>query len=411
MKTNSLPIALNNSTIAALITFFLALPLVGLAFDSGSLIFRWQWVAIGVVGVFVINLLWRTIRLPVRTGAVLAFFALACIFPFYADRGWLDLATLVLIYVVLAWGLNITVGYAGLLDLGYVAFYAIGAYSYGLIATELGWSFWWVLPLSGLIAAAFAGVVGLPILRLRGDYLAIVTLAFAEIIRITINNWQNLTGGPNGITQIPRPTLFGLEFNEAGKHSGKPFHEAFNLPYMTEYRLIFAYFIILGLAALVYLASRRLRKLPLGRVWEAMREDEIACRALGINIARVKLSAYMLGASVAGLVGCFFAAKQGYISPESFTFMETAIVLAIVVLGGMGSQAGILVAAILLVLVPELSRAFAEYRMLFFGMVMVAIMVFRPGGLVANREATITLLHDEPQDIEREPKVAGGVAP
>lgn len=377
--------AFKSASLAAVVAFLLALPLVGIVLGKEIITYRWQYVLYGVAGIFIARLLFEGGKIRPRLTVMLAVLAAAIALPFVFERGVIDLATMVLIYIVLAWGLNITVGYAGLLDLGYVAFYAIGAYSYAIISTNTGIGFWPMLPVSAAFAALAAGIVGMPILRLRGDYLAIVTLAFAEIVRITLLNWSSLTGGPNGIGGIPRPTLLGLEFKEGG------FNKAVGIAYSTEQRLIFMYLIMIGLAVFVYWLSRRLRVLPLGRVWEAMREDEIACRSLGINIARVKLSAYMIGAAVAGMVGCFFAAKQGYISPKSFEFMETAIILAIVVLGGMGSQAGIIVAGILLVLVPELSRAFAEYRMLFFGAVMVAVMIFRPGGLVSTRETTIKL--------------------
>lgn len=308
---------------------------------------------------------------------------------FSGNRYLVDIATTVLIYVMLGWGLNVVVGLAGLLDLGYVAFYAIGAYSYALLSIGFGLSFWVCLPLAGLFAAIFGILLGYPTLRLRGDYLAIVTLGFGEIIRLVLLNWTDLTGGPNGISSIPRPTFFGLPFTRAT--DTPTFSSVFGLEFSNDHRVIFLYYLIFVLALLTNLLVLRLRRLPVGRAWEAMREDEIACKALGINVTNVKLSAFALGAMLGGIAGVFFSARQGFISPESFTFSESATVLAIVVLGGMGSQLGVVLAALVLVLLPELGRNFAEYRMLMFGAAMVLIMVWRPGGLMSVRQPTLTL--------------------
>ena len=288
---------------------------------------------------------------------------------------------------MLGWGLNVVVGLAGLLDLGYVAFYAVGAYTYALLSTQFGWGFWQALPVAGAIAATFGVILGWPTLRLRGDYLAIVTLGFGEIIRIILVNWSELSGGPNGITSIPRPSFFGLPFKPAGDEA--TFAAFFGLPYSPNQRIIFLYYLILALALLTNLFVSRLRQLPIGRAWEAMREDEIACKALGMNVTNVKLSAFALGAMLGGFAGVFFAARQGFISPESFTFNESAIILAIVVLGGMGSQLGVVLASLVLVLLPELGRDFAEYRMLLFGAAMILIMIWKPGGILAHREPTL----------------------
>jgi branched-chain amino acid transport system permease protein len=317
----------------------------------------------------------------------------AAVLPFlpFSNRYLIDTATSVLIYIMLGWGLNIVVGLAGLLDLGYVAFYAVGAYSYALLATEFGWSFWTCLPLAGLFAA-FAGIVlGFPVLRLRGDYLAIVTLGFGEIIRLILLNWYKVTNGPDGISQIPRPSFFGLEFTRRPEEGVQAFHQYFDIPYSGEHRVIFLYFLILALALLTNIFTQRIRKLPIGRAWEALREDEIACRSLGINPTNTKLTAFGLGAMFGGFAGAFFATRQGFISPESFTFIESAIILAIVVLGGMGSQIGVVLAAVVLIVLPELGRALEQFRMLVFGGAMVAIMVWRPRGLLAYREPTILL--------------------
>ena len=307
---------------------------------------------------------------------------------FYADNRYvIDTGTTVLIYVMLGWGLNVVVGLAGLLDLGYVAFYAVGAYSYALLSTQFGWGFWEALPVAGGVAATFGILLGWPTLRLRGDYLAIVTLGFGEIIRVILVNWTDFSGGPNGIASIPRPSFFGLPFKPPG--DDPTFASFFGLEYAPAHRIVFLYYLILTLALLTNLFVKRLRKLPVGRAWEAMREDEIACKAMGMNVTNVKLSAFALGAMLGGFAGVFFAARQGFISPESFTFNESAIILAIVVLGGMGSQLGVVLASLVLVLIPELGRDFAEYRMLLFGAAMILIMVWKPGGILSHREPTL----------------------
>ncbi|MGE5539819.1 MAG: ABC transporter permease subunit [Gemmatimonas sp.] len=394
------PVAwLKESAFAAAVAFVLALPLAGfrLADGGNALAFRPHWIAVAVAGVAIGRLvlaivrdlgLARRLAAPVAEAwteareavapyrvwlgiAALAFMVLLPLLPF-GSRRVLDLSTLVLIYVMLGAGLNIVVGLAGLLDLGYVAFYAVGAYTYALLSVNFGLSFWACLPLAGLLAASAGIALGFPVLRLRGDYLAIVTLGFGEMVRIVLINWHSLTGGSNGIARIPTPGLFGTQFTGAS-------------------RLTFLYFIILVMAALTMGFAARIRVTALGRAWEALREDEIACRSLGLNPTTIKLSAFAVGAMFAGFAGAFFAARQGFISPASFTFMESAIILAIVVLGGMGSQTGIVFAAAVLVLLPELFRDFAELRLLLFGAAMVLIMVSRPQGLVAHREPSIRL--------------------
>jgi branched-chain amino acid transport system permease protein len=293
---------------------------------------------------------------------------------------------MVLTYVMLGWGLNIVVGLAGLLDLGYVAFYAVGAYSYALLAEYFGWSFWLCLPVAGILAAFWGVMLGFPVLRLRGDYLAIVTLAFGEIIRIVLLNWQSFTGGPNGVS-APRPSFFGIPFT-AGDDG---FAATFGLEFSSTHRVVFLFYLILALALLTNWVTIRLRRLPVGRAWEAMREDEIACRSLGINTTNTKLTAFAVGAMFGGFAGAFFATRQGFISPESFVFMESATILAIVVLGGMGSQIGVAIAAVVMLAGFEFFREFAQFRMVIFGAAMVAIMVWRPRGLVASREPSIFL--------------------
>ncbi|SEG14663.1 high-affinity branched-chain amino acid ABC transporter permease LivM [Bosea lathyri] len=314
---------------------------------------------------------------------------------------WIDnFGVQILIYVMLGWGLNIVVGLAGLLDLGYVAFYAVGAYSYALLAKNFGLSFWILLPMSGILAAFWGMLLGFPVLRLRGDYLAIVTLAFGEIIRLILINWVEFSNGYAGISGIPRPSFFGIPFNA----SDEGFAAVFGLEFSPLYRTIFLYYLILALALLTAFVSLRLRRLPVGRAWEALREDEIACRSLGINTTNTKLTAFSIGAMFGGFAGAFFSARQGFISPESFVFMESAIILAIVVLGGMGSLWGCAIAAIVMIGGTELLRELdwlkaifgndfdpTKYRMLIFGFAMVVIMIWKPRGLISTREPTTFL--------------------
>ena len=306
---------------------------------------------------------------------------------FYDQRYILDLGILVLTYVMLGWGLNVVVGLAGLLDLGYVAFYAVGAYSYALLATNFGLSFWVCLPLAGILAALWGVMLGFPVLRLRGDYLAIVTLAFGEIIRLVITNWQSLTGGPNGVGSIPRPTLFGIPLTPGDDGLAA----RLGIEFSPTHRIVFLFYLILALALLTNWVTIRLRRLPIGRAWEALREDEVACRALGINITTTKLTAFATGAMFGGFAGAFFATRQGFISPESFTFQESALVLAIVVLGGMGSQLGVALAALSMIGGFELFRGLEQYRMLVFGIAMVLLMIWRPRGLIGHRAPTVFL--------------------
>jgi len=342
----------------------------------------------------------------------LALLVIAIILPFIpgVDRRIMDLGILMLTYVMLGWGLNIVVGLAGLLDLGYVAFYAVGAYSYALLSTIYfpiwfgdgitPWAFWLVLPIAGFLAALWGIILGFPVLRLRGDYLAIVTLAFGEIIRVILINWYDFTGGPNGISDIPRPSFFGIPFT----NDENGFAATFGLEYAPIQRIIFLYYVILALSLITYFVTMRLRALPVGRAWEALREDEIACRSLGINTTSTKLTAFAIGAMFGGFAGSFFATRQGFVSPESFVFMESAIILAIVVLGGLGSQIGVVVAAIVIIGAFELFRELdfliavmpagfdpVQYRMLAVGLAMVLIMRWRPRGLVTRREPTVYL--------------------
>jgi branched-chain amino acid transport system permease protein len=306
----------------------------------------------------------------------------------------------ILIYVMLGWGLNIVVGLAGLLDLGYVAFYAVGAYAYALLSTTYGLSFWICLPLAGILAAFWGIILGFPVLRLRGDYLAIVTLAFGEIIRMVLINWTDFTNGYAGISSIPRITFFGIPFVD----EDNGFAARFGLEFSPIHRTIFLFYLILCLALLANVVTLRLRRLPIGRAWEALREDEIACRSLGINTVNTKLTAFALGAMFGGFAGAFFAVRQNFVSPESFVFVESATILAIVVLGGMGSQVGVALAAIAMIGGTEALRELdfpkrifgdgfdpAQYRMLIFGFAMVVMMIWKPRGLISTRSPSIFL--------------------
>lgn len=399
---------------AAMVAFLLSIPLLAWrTTETGSgldLVARWPQVALVTAAVFIGRLLLGLLpqaapgsgiaavtkpladvlgRSVALVAPAMVLFAIGLPFMPFADRYILDLAILILTYVMLGWGLNIVVGLAGLLDLGYVAFYAVGAYSYALLAVNFGLSFWICLPLAGILAAFWGIILGFPVLRLRGDYLAIVTLAFGEIIRVVLINWQTLTGGPNGVSGIPRPSFFGLEFKaDCGPGT---FCGFFGIEHSSLHRIIFLYYIILVLALITNYATNRLRRLPIGRAWEALREDEIACRSLGINTVTTKLTAFSIGAMFGGFAGSFFATKQGFISPESFVFMESAIILAIVVLGGMGSQIGVAAAAIVMVGGVELFRELEIYRMMMFGLAMVAMMVWRPRGFVGSRTPTVAL--------------------
>jgi branched-chain amino acid transport system permease protein len=285
---------------------------------------------------------------------------LLIVLPLFLNDYYRDIMTLTGMYIVLALGLNIVVGQAGLLNLGYVAFYAIGAYTYAILSTTFGLSFWPGLMAGGLVAATFAVVLGIPTLRLRGDYFAIVTLGLGEITRIVLNNWDRMTGGPNGISKIGRPVIAGYEL-----HTTLDF-----------------YYLILFFVFITIFAMHRLIVSRIGRAWIAIREDEVAAEAMGVNTYGMKLLAFVLASAWAGLAGVFFSAKMAFVSPESFTFFESVLILCMVVLGGMGSIPGIILGALLLITLPEIFRGFQDYRMLAFGVALVAMMVFRPQGLL-----------------------------
>ncbi|TLN17648.1 high-affinity branched-chain amino acid ABC transporter permease LivM, partial [bacterium] len=298
--------------------------------------------------------------------------AFALLFPLVVSEYRVNTIINAYIYIVLGLGLNIVVGLAGLLDLGYVAFYAVGAYSYALLNHHYGLGFWAALPIGAGLGAFFGILLGIPVLRLRGDYLAIVTLGFGEIIRLILENWNEFSFGPSGIANIDNPTLFGAQLSRSNG-------------------ILFIYYLMVGFVALTVFVVRRLENSRLGRSWLALREDETACQAMGIDKMKTKLAAFALGATWAGMMGVVFAAKTSFINPASFTFLESALILAIVVLGGMGSVLGVIVASLVLVLLPEQLRAFAEYRMLIFGASMVLIMVFRPQGLISAPKKSYAL--------------------
>ncbi len=304
-----------------------------------------------------------------RIRAQLVILLIALVFPLVVDTYQNNIMISALIYVVLGLGLNLTVGLAGLLDLGYVAFFGIGAYTYALLNHHFGLGFWVTLPIGGIVGCLFGILLGFPILRLRGDYLAIVTLGFGMIFKVVMENWDELSFGPSGIANIDKPGLFGVDLALAGSTT-------------------YIYYIMIALVVFTILVTNRLKNSRVGRAWIALREDEIACVAMGIDMARTKLSAYALGAFWAGMVGVLFAAKTTFINPASFTFMESAIILSIVVLGGMGSILGVILGAFILILLPEYLRAFSEYRMLVFGASMTLMMIFRPQGLISNLRQT-----------------------
>jgi len=400
------------AALAAALTFFITLPILGVHLNQSaqglSLTGQWQHCLYAAAVVFVAQLLLPLAiqakhRLPRNPrfspaayienhrGVVLALLIVAAfLVPVFGSRGAVNVATLALIYVMLGLSLNIVVGYAGLLDLGHVAFYAVGAYCYAILAQH-GVGFWTTLPIAALLTGTLGLLLGFPVLRLRGDYLAIVTLGFGEIIRILLNNLDSLTNGPKGINNIPKPGLFNIVFTRKGGAGETPFHELVGIPFSTEQRGIFLYLIILALCLLTLWVINRLLRMPVGRAWEALREDEIACRSLGVNTTGVKLSAFAIGAAFAGLAGAFYAAWQGSVAPDSFTFWESAIMLAIVVLGGMGSQTGVILAALALTVIPEIAREFSQYRMIIFGAVMVLMMIWRPQGLIPAQRPKMEL--------------------
>ena len=297
--------------------------------------------------------------------------AIALAYPQFTGRYAQDVATNVLIYICLGLGLNIVIGLAGMLDLGYIAFYGVGAYTYALLNLNFGMSFWICLPISAFLAMIAGCIIGYPTLRMRGDYLAIVTLGFGEIVRILLNNWMSLTNGPNGLLGVKAPSMLIPSFQGG---------ISFEMLYLKK--LHYLYYVALGLAIITIISVRNLNFSRIGRAWESIREDETAAELMGVNTFMLKLLAYAMGALFAGLAGAFFCARMRFVSPESFTFLESAMVLSMVVLGGMGSIPGVMLGAAALIVLPEVFREFETYRMLVFGMSMVVMMLFRPAGLI-----------------------------
>ncbi|WP_027180504.1 ABC transporter permease subunit [Maridesulfovibrio bastinii] len=393
--------AIKKSVIISLWFMFLTLPIMGVYVNSLENTVTWHLDRIGYVGigVFFFSFVWRFLMQKREQGQkeeeengevklnlisrlagnrafyipfILAVAVFALAFPHIFSMYQTNIMISALVYVVLGLGLNIVVGLAGLLDLGYVAFYAVGAYAYALMNMYWGVSFWAALPIGALLGAFCGILLGFPVLRLRGDYLAIVTLGFGEIIRLVLENWGEFTQGPSGIANIPRPDFFGLA---SGLTSS----------------ILFMYYLMLIMVIVTIFIVNRLKNSRIGRAWQALREDEIACQAMGIDKVKTKLTAFALGATWAGLVGVVFAAKTSFVNPASFTFLESAIILSIVVLGGMGSILGVILGALILILLPEYLRAFSEYRMLVFGATMTLVMVFRPQGLIRDVRRKINI--------------------
>ena len=373
---------------------FLTFPIMVIRVNTVEKVIEWRWERMFFVGIgsFFLSFLWRYMikkketgkkkadagekanisiiqetllkpRFFIPTAMVVSAFVVA--FPFVFSLYQTNVMITALIYVVIALGLNIVVGLAGLLDLGYVAFYAVGAYTYGLLNHHFGLGFWAVLPIGAALGTLFGVLLGFPVLRLRGDYLAIVTLGFGEIIRLVLENWDEFSFGPSGIANIPRPGFFGMDMSLHGATT-------------------YLYFLMIGLTIITIFFVNRLQNSRIGRAWIALREDEVACQAMGIDKTRTKLTAFALGATWAGMGGVVFAAKTTFINPASFTIWESIIILCIVVLGGMGSMLGVIIGALILILLPEYLRAFSEYRMCIFGALLVIMMVFRPGGVIPN---------------------------
>ena len=305
---------------------------------------------------------------PVRFSGYALFGAVIVGLPFLLGSNYLTrVAVTCGIYIMLSLGLNIVVGFCGLLDLGYVAFYAIGAYTYAFLASPqfgIHWPWLVILPLCALVPAFFGVLLGTPTLRLRGDYLAIVTLGFGEIVRMFLNNMDGVTNGPKGIANIDTVSIFGFEFGTPGRY----------------------YYLVLVFVLLFVFAISRLGHSRVGRAWGAIREDEVAAKAMGLNTHSLKLRAFAMGASFAGVAGLMFAGFQSFVSPESFTFGESVIIFCMITLGGMGSIPGAILGSVVLVVLPELLRPVADYRYLLYGLLLILVMTMRPQGLWPSKQ-------------------------
>ncbi|MBI3316031.1 MAG: branched-chain amino acid ABC transporter permease [Candidatus Omnitrophica bacterium] len=318
------------------------------------------------------------------------FLPLALIPLFDHNPYHLDLFTTVGIYALLAMGLNVVVGFAGLLNLGYAAFFAIGAYTYALLSLHWHCPFWLGLPIAGLVSMFFGFLIGMPSIRVRGDYLAITTLGFGEIVRIAFNNLDAWTGGPNGLLGIARPKLWVPSF-EGGLHFETWSFSVNPAPYG---------YLVLGLVAGTACLLLRLSDSKFGRALVAIREDELAASCMGIPTLKVKLYAFGVSSFIAGIAGCVFAAKQTIITPDSFDFVLSVLILAMVVLGGLGNLWGAVLGAAVLGTLPELLREFADYRMLVFGLIMILMMIFRPQGILGGQliQRELDVRHKESAD-------------
>lgn len=386
---------IKKSIIASVWFMFLTFPIMVMKVNTVTQTVEWRWHNMALVGVgaFFLSMLWRYLLKRKEEGGkrekkaglslvqrllqekqfalpgMLIIALITILFPHIFSMYQTNIMISALIFVVLGLGLNIVIGLAGLLVLGYAAFFAVGAYSYALLNLHFGVGFWIALPIGGILAAVFGVLLGYPVLRLRGDYLAIVTLGFGEIIRLVLENWNEFSFGPSGIKNIPKPGFFGMELS-------------------LQASTIYIFYIVVVLVVFTIFVINRLKNSRIGRAWTALKDDEIASQAMGIDKAKTKMRAFALGATWAGMAGVVFAAKTTFINPASFTLWESVIILCTVVLGGMGSIAGVIAGALLLILLPEYMRDFGEFRMITFGAVLIVMMIFRPGGMVEDVRKT-----------------------
>ncbi|TFG85352.1 MAG: branched-chain amino acid ABC transporter permease [Spirochaetales bacterium] len=382
-------------------------------------IFRWSYLPVIAISIFVLSFLWRRAlewnqhrgdktpvrtplsgirdfiitalrRKPIKLGVMALLLLIVLAYPYVLGMYHTNIMITALIYVMLALGLNIVVGLGGLLNLGYAAFFAVGAYTYGLLwkyagpafisaGIDTGWLFWIALPSAGVIAVIFGILLSLPVLRLRGDYLAIITLAFGEMFRMVLQNSGPVTGGATGISLIPRPWLFGIRL--------PPRQAATYIYYIAIILVIFTIFVV-----------RRIEDSRVGRALEAMREDEVACEAMGVDLVRNKMATFALGAFWAGIAGVLLAAQTTYINPDSFTLWESIMVLMAIVIGGTGSIPGAIGGALILKLLPEYFRPLAQYRMLIYGIAMIIIIIFKPDGLIPRNRKRYTFVEKSASD-------------
>ncbi len=386
---------IKKSIIASVWFMFLTFPIMVMKVNTVTQTVEWRWHNMALVGVgaFFLSMLWRYLLKRKEEGGkrekkaglslvqrllqekqfalpgMLIIALITILFPHIFSMYQTNIMISALIFVVLGLGLNIVIGLAGLLVLGYAAFFAVGAYSYALLNLHFGVGFWIALPIGGILAAVFGVLLGYPVLRLRGDYLAIVTLGFGEIIRLVLENWNEFSFGPSGIKNIPKPGFFGMELS-------------------LQASTVYIFYIVVVLVVFTIFVINRLKNSRIGRAWTALKDDEIASQAMGIDKAKTKMRAFALGATWAGMAGVVFAAKTTFINPASFTLWESVIILCTVVLGGMGSIAGVIAGALLLILLPEYMRDFGEFRMITFGAVLIVMMIFRPGGMVEDVRKT-----------------------